>query len=182
MEELKRHSLALSLVAILCIIKFIIFPIVDWQNEKFSELYLLERQVVKSETLVNNKQSIDANVLKINMAIDQLSKVLYSADEKVDFELKKQQWFEEQIKSYKLTMKNFGWENPKFEKNTNVSEKIAKIQIDGATKNIIDFMLYLDVNEKHHKISSLSINVKGQNSDALGKATMRFKLHFYLKN
>ena len=55
MEEVKKYSLLLSILAMLFIIKIFIVPIIDWQNNTLLEINNIERKLGKIEKVLSKE-------------------------------------------------------------------------------------------------------------------------------
>jgi len=108
MHELKKHALALSLIATLIIIKFIFIPIADWQDDKQGQLALLERKVAKIDDLMLSKEKIVSWGAVLEQQITNLSNDFYIKQDGGKFKRKQQKLIEAEIKVFDLKMNNIG--------------------------------------------------------------------------
>ena len=62
MSELKKYKYPLFLILILCLFKFIIVPIFEWQDTLIAENKLLERKAKKVDGLLADESQLNIDL------------------------------------------------------------------------------------------------------------------------
>jgi hypothetical protein len=179
MQEIRQHKLALSLIALLISIKFIIVPIFSWQDAQLLELQLLQKQNSRIDNVLDHRQEIEDYGASLADALAASADLFLTSNNVATFQLEQQQWLEEKIKEHDLEANNIGWSPPQEYTQSNLVAHKVQLNIDGKTGNILAFMQALQAQAHYIEVSAFSLRFKGQNAQSLGSGRNRLNLIFY---
>lgn len=179
MQEIKKHKMALSLIALLVSIKFILIPILEWQDEQLVEISLLEKQTSRIDKVLDNKQQIEDYSARLKNTLASSEQLFLLASDSSAFELAQQQWLESKLKQYDLDANNIGWTPPYQDADSKLQGHNVQLNIDGKTTNIIAFIQDLQSQLHYIEIQAFNISLKRQSNLRLGTGRTRLNLVFY---
>jgi hypothetical protein len=179
MQDIKKHKIALSLIALLLIIKFVFVPVFEWQNETLLEVDLLQKQVSRIDNVLNNRQEIESYGDSLANSLAFSSELFLVSSDVSTFELEQQQWLELKIGEYELIAKNIGWSPSQKHAGSNLVAHNVQLNIDGNTSNIIKFIQDLQSQKYYIGVQAFNIRFKSQSGQSLGTGVTRLNLIFY---
>ncbi|MFD1621029.1 GspMb/PilO family protein [Thalassotalea marina] len=180
MEGLQKHTLLLSILATLLVAKFIVVPIIDWQNNKVSEIRLMEKKFNKTHNVIKHASSFKDINEQLNIQLKGLEQLLHTSESESIFKLKQQEKIESLLNNHQLTSQNIGWK-PSVSLNEFEIEKLTmSLSLSGDMDKILPFLWAIEVQRPYIEIDSFSITIRGQNQKSLGRATTaNLTLNFY---
>ncbi|MFQ3189628.1 MAG: 5-formaminoimidazole-4-carboxamide-1-beta-D-ribofuranosyl 5'-monophosphate synthetase [Paraglaciecola sp.] len=178
-QEFKKHKMALSLIAILISIKYVLIPIFDWQDEQHVEVNLLQKQVSRINRVLHNSQEIEDYSVLLKNTLATSETLFLSAIDSSTFELEQQQWLEGKLKQYELDANNIGWTPPQQYVDSKLLGHNVQLNIDGKTSNVIAFIQELQSQNHYIEIQAFNISFKRQSNLKLGTGRTRLNLVFY---
>ncbi len=180
MNELKKHALALSLIAILIIIKFLFIPIIDWQNEKQSRLALLERKIAKIDVLMQGKEEISnwKNVLEQQLV--NLSNDFYAKQDGEKFKRQQQKLIEAEVKAFNLKMNNIGWKTTIDNPVAPLTQYSVSYSFTGQGTEVINYLLSINAADKYSEIAEFNATFARKYPGQIGRLTIRLRRTFYM--
>jgi len=179
LEELKHNRYAILVILFIASLKFIALPMMDWQDEKVEQLWLLEKRLVKLDSLFENEDLLDEQIAKVNTLLPELESQLYSLEEG-EFKLAKQQEIEKQLSSFDLSLKSFGWLSSVELKDKGLTKLSGELAIEGRTERIILFLAELESSNKYIEVEKFNMNLRRPRQGRPGSASVRINVAFYL--
>ena len=150
MSLIKNKPLMLSVVAILAGMKFVIMPIVEWQDEKISVMHRQETQLNKGLTLLEGKETLVSSLTALSKKREALSKELLGEDQNAtSYQLRVQKVINTLIEKNDLRARNSNWLTP-LDKG-GIEEHRLELSFSGKQKNFIQFLL--DIEQQKPKIA-----------------------------
>lgn len=176
MNDLREKAPLLLVLIALVAVKFIIVPIIEWQDEKLVEIQTKERQLSKTISVIDREPLVnDALALVKNRTSKQLN--FYYAEPSMDaFKLVAQQNIESVFLKQELKVTNFNWTN---EIEGDISEVRAKVSFEGRTKDLASLQLELALFDKLINVPQFNVYVERMRTDSLGKARGTMTLVLY---
>ena len=181
MNELKKHALALSVIAILIYFKFIIVPMVDWQDEKLLKLALLERKITKVEQLLINKNSVQELQNSLGEYLTTLNHSFYPAQPIEAFKLQQQKRIEEELTNFGLNINSIGWKNNQTLNEAPLIQFRVDIAFGGKSEQVIEFLLSLSNHVLISEIVGLNLSFQRQRIGQLGSLRARITVVYYMQ-
>lgn len=179
MDELKKHSLLLTLLASLMVTKFIIVPIYQWQDNMLERIQLLTKKKVKIDNLLKQEARFNSEAKKIKGKVEQADSVFFAYEEESDFKLTQQKLLEELLAKYELRASNIGWQITTAMPELKSTNYQLRIQFSGDLLNLLNFMAVIETYQHKIQISDFYFSVRNQSNNELGSTNGWFILNFY---
>ena len=168
----------LGLVAILAVLRFVLVPILDWQDEQVLQLNLLEKRFSKVNELLVNDANYEGQFQAIEDAYQAERARLFTVVDEANFKLQQQVLIENIMAKYELKVNNFGW-NPAISKDAfGVFIYPAVLRIEGSSFSLMQAMSEIEALPQAVLIADFEFRVQNQFADSLGRASGRMVLHF----
>lgn len=182
MEELKNNSLAISLMIILTIIKFIVVPVMDWQNIKISEINLQARKLEKAENLLVHGEELLKTRQNLKLRVLTLKENFYEKQNQNVLQRKIQQTVEQELKALDLKVNTIGWQSKSIVDNTDLTQLRLEYRVEGKTVNVLKYLLNVNMKKNAPDVSILNLLFKTRAKGELGSVSAHIGLSFYMLN
>ncbi|MBE0360565.1 MULTISPECIES: hypothetical protein [Pseudoalteromonas] len=176
-----KHQLALGALALLIILKFIIVPLFDWQNEQLSQLANLQKRASKSQNVIINQNQISKSQQQINAQLKAINSLFISYKSEAEFKLAMQQQIEQTIASKQLQINTSSWLPSLLVANGQLMRHQLRLNIKGSTLNYIKLITLLENTAPKAELKTFNINLNGQNNEQLGRVEGTIELAFYMQ-
>ncbi|GAA5142102.1 hypothetical protein [Thalassotalea piscium] len=179
MDELKKHSLLITLMVILGAVKFILVPVYDWQDAQLAEIKLLAKKKSKIENILNQEETFQQNHEKLAAEVKKGNAVFFPYQKEADFKLTQQKLLESLFKKHQVAASNIGWQVITPIPEININSFQIRVQFTGETLNVIQFMGALERYPQRIEITEFYLDLANQSGKKLGKTNGWFMLKFY---
>lgn len=166
--KLNQNNLLLIL-SLIIVIKFVFYPIIDWQNEKIQKLSVVNKRLDKSigfvnrlPTLQKEKEEMDAYLATLKLDVDTYQEI--SA-----YQLTKQKEVELLFSNNKLKIVSFNWQD--IIATENGSQLKLMVKYSGKLKDFIKLHMAMSKFNRSTEITNLGLNTRGQKENSLGVFT-----------
>jgi hypothetical protein len=180
MNDLKKHALALSFIAILFSLKFILIPIIDWQNEQINSVLILERKIAKIENLLLSDDLFNEQHTNLSNALSNIEHGVFSYQEESTFQLQQQKIVESDLLKNALKISSIGWGNVVELDGLPLLQYPLEYRITGKTNKIIEYLIQLKTQDKLPDIKALNLSFRNQNQGELGSISARVRVTYYM--
>lgn len=178
LQELRRHKLALSVIAVLVVIKFLLVPLMEWQEQKVSEIALLESKQNRMQQIFSNQQQLESYQLRLQQRLQEAQRYFLPLKDDSAFQLEQQKWLEARVNEHELKLSNIGW-SPKLDMpELNAAVFRAQLSLEGRTLDVINFLQHLHSQSHYIEVRDMTINYSRQTARKLGRARVRLNLGF----
>lgn len=184
MDKELKQKLALFVIGLLALTKFIVMPEIESQNQLLNKIAQVKKTNNKYEYLLSKKQQY-ADFEKESKAIElSLSQNLITFNDQPEFLLQSQKQIESAIKESGLKVKRFIWFNGNDEAIIgNLYKKRIRLVLTGKTKNYIALHTWLKENEPKFRLDTMSLNHGKNTTISLGQSDGTFIISaFYFKD
>ena len=182
MAELKKHALLLSVMGFLLVIKFVIVPLMEWQEAIFVESAQLEKRLTKVEAVLANEDTISSGVLVLKREIAKVDALLFKSEAESIFKLEQQQLLEQLLESNELNASNFSWQAKTPLPELDAYKYQVNIRFDGKLANVINTLVALEAHTPWYEIENFNLTTKGNRNESLGFVSGgRVMLNIYVK-
>ncbi|WDE13270.1 hypothetical protein [Thalassomonas haliotis] len=168
MTELRKHAFLIAVLLLLVVIKFILLPIFQWQEQLSIENNRLEKKAAKISKVLTD----DGRVAEVRQQLVRQLKLgeslLFSYQEEAAFKLTQQQVFERLLEKHALKASNIGWQTGSALENVGLVKYQVKIKFDGKFVDVIAMFAELESSTPWLQIHDFNITSKGQKADDLG--------------
>jgi hypothetical protein len=180
MNELKKHSLALALIAVLVLIKFVAVPVIEWQDGKFNELALKEKRVNKSALIFSEQETLIKQALKADEIKSNIERRLVAADNIEAFKLNQLKAIESLVNKHNLKLQNVGWREPIYLQSDTIVKYPVLLRVSGNTIDYVSFLSQVNQSETFMEVDNFNLNIRRQTAVQLGTFNGSMIINFYV--
>ncbi|MDO6426501.1 hypothetical protein Q4489_05720 [Thalassotalea sp. 1_MG-2023] len=167
MSSVTRKNLLL-IVALLAVIRFVIVPIFEWQEEKIDDIDAKITRLDKAENVINRQAKLTTLLSDVQQSNEETEVLYHNFTSTNAMKLSLQQQVEKIFSQHSVKIKNFTWPN---ELPGNITELRAKVFFDGNTKDLAKLHLALSAQTKLFNIAEWTIHIRKMKEDSLGVAS-----------
>jgi len=175
-----KHQLALAALVLLVSLKFIVVPLIDWQNTQLAQLTNLEKRAAKSQNVIANQGQISQSQQSINAQLEAINELFVNTQREGEFKLAMQQQLEQTVASNQLQINTSSWLPSIAVANNQLIRHQLRLNLKGKMRDFITLITHLESQTPKAELKSLNINIKGQKTDALGNMSGSLELAFYM--
>lgn len=181
MAELKKHALALYLIGVLILLKFIFVPVIDWQDSVIAEHQLKQRKLSKANTLLNNKATLQEQAANLEEKLLNVAPYFYTWQEESVFKREQQQIIETELAKFDLRSKRIGWK----ESFPTDGQKVIKYNIEysfeGSGYQVINYLVALKMHSYLTDTPQTNLSFRGQGAGKLGIISVFLSRNYYMQ-
>jgi hypothetical protein len=179
MELFKRQPLLVGLLFLLLSIRFVIVPIIDWQNQSLEQIKSLQKKQQKTQVAIDREADNQMQLQNLESQKVAFNRLFFAAGNEAKFKLERQQWLEALLARHKLKVVNIGWMNSAKMQNVDVFKHSLQFGFEGHGTNIPAFQSEIEDSKEWIQLVSLSISMSKQNKLELGQARGNYQLNFF---
>lgn len=182
MAELKKHALLLLILIILVSAKFIILPVIEWQNTIVADIKLLDKRSQKvTRVITQNDNTIKLNQL-LSEEVKRGNELFFPYQTPSKFKLSQQKLIESLLDKYQLKSQNIGWQTSSELTSLYIIKHPLQLRFSGKTLDVIKFIAAIEKLEKNIEVIDFNLSLKKQNESSLGQCNGRVTLNFYVNS
>jgi len=182
MNELKKHTLSIAIIAILVFFKFVFMPIIDWQNEQLSTISMNERKIIKIERLIADEFEIIENKKLVESKLTQFKKFTFSHQPADVFQREQQKIIEAEFESSALNIRSIGWKAQLIIADTPITQFQIEYAFSGEAEKVIDYLLRLESKQPWLDLLNLQLSFRKQKAGGLGNLNARIRVGLHMLN
>lgn len=179
METFKQHPLLLTFLAVLVVLRFILVPVLEWQDSKIATINQLEKRVSKAERAIKTKEFNEQGLTDLLPYQKQVNELFYPTEPENTFKLARQQWLETLLAKHQVQSVNLGWQGSGEVKDLPLLKHKLELQFNANMVDFPAFQLALQDNPQLLEIDSLMLTLKGQRKEKLGRISGKMTMLFY---
>ena len=168
MNELKKHRFLLALITLLLVIKFIIVPLMEWQDSMVIDLKAKEKKLAKIEKVLSEQSVVTADREKLELMLDNTEKLFFATQAESVFKLNQQQAFEKLLTKHQITTVNFSWEAKTELTPLKLIRYQIKTRLDGQFENLVSLYVDLENSKPWLQINDFNLSTSGNVDNSLG--------------
>lgn len=180
MNDIKKHALALSLITLLLFLKFILIPLIQWQDNQINTVAMLERKIEKVDNLLLSDNVLNEQYLALSNALSNLEHEIFLYQEESTFQLKQQKIVESNLLKNILKVSSIGWQNTVELTQLPLLQFSLEYRISGKTNNVVEYLTQLKAQDKTPDIQALNFSFRNQNQGKLGSVSARIRVTYYM--
>lgn len=166
MQSQNKRKLMLGVLGLLILIRFILIPVFDWQQEQINEINEKEQRLSKTDNIITRLPYVNAASDKLKKSNSKLQERYFNQPSLNTFKLQLQQKIEKLFSEHNLKVTNFNWV---IEIPGEITQVRAKISFEGTTKDFAELQLNIAQLPKLLEIAQWTLHVKRMNANSLGK-------------
>ncbi|REL30228.1 hypothetical protein [Thalassotalea euphylliae] len=176
-ELLNNKPLMLGVIAFLAAIKFILLPVLDWQEDKLTSIGVLEERLLKTERLLSNESKMAEAVSSLSVKVGGLDDLLFTqGQDVVQFQLGHQEVIEGLLSENKLSVKRTSWLMPS--KTDEYEEHKVEITVSGSFKQLMTSLLAIEGLKPKVALASYTMNISRMKASSLRLGRVSGKITF----
>lgn len=176
MQPQNKRKLMLSVLAVLLIVRFVVVPIFDWQQQQIAQIASQSKKLAKVNRVIDRLPQISQALQNLQQSNQALQSHYYKSASLQAFKLQGQQQIERLFKVHNLQVKNFNWVT---DIPGTITQLRARISFSGKTKDLAMLQLALARQTKLLDIGQWTLRIKRMNDHSLGDVTGNFLLTAY---
>ncbi|WP_024611183.1 hypothetical protein [Pseudoalteromonas sp. TB64] len=181
MADLKKHTLALCFVGLLVLLKFILIPIMDWQDTLIAEQQLEHRKLNKTLALLKNDSAITKQLTELNILLSDITPLFYKWASEAEFKREEQQKIESQLTKYELTSKRIGWKESFPNEGASILKYSIEYAFEGDGYQVLNYLIELKAEKHLVDTPQMSFSFRGQKAGKLGIISVFIRRDYYMQ-
>ena len=176
-----KQQIALGVLALLIVLKFIVVPLFDWQNEQLANLANLQKRVSKSQNVIANQTQITQSQQRISAQLKAINSLFINYKPEDEFKLAMQQQIEKTVANQQLQINTSNWLPSILVANKQLMRHQLRLSIKGKMLDFTKLITELESVTPKAELKTFNINSKGQNAEQLGRVDGIIELAFYMQ-
>jgi len=166
----------IGVLVVLLVARFILMPIIDWQQEQITQITAKEQRLIKTNNIIARLPQIHIALEQLKQGNKQQQSRYFNKASSNNFKLQLQQKVEALFSTHNLKVTNFNWVA---EITEQIIQARAKITFEGTTKDFAMLELAIAQLPKLLSIKQWSLHIKQMNDHSLGNANGSIVLTAY---
>jgi hypothetical protein len=179
MQVLRNYPYLTGLLVLLLVLKFLLVPLIQWQNETLWSIKQNHKRLSHAATASVNMSTNQRELSRLQQQLKQIQGVFYPPQKEASFKLEQQQLLESLLAKHHFTVSNIGWTYSAQVLGQPLIKHQLSVSFDGDTFDLPSLYLTLDRNPQWIDVMSFSFNLMGQNEKSLGRFRGSLDLVFY---
>ncbi|TDP40237.1 hypothetical protein DEU29_102137 [Idiomarina aquatica] len=147
MTKTRQYQL-LSIVAVLVIIKFVVQPILEWQNETLDNIAVSERRLESGLDAIEKSDEYELKAIQLGQELSNSKGGLMSFVGANAFQLEQQTAFENIASQHNITVESASW-SPMQTMDNGILEHRLDVTLIGDTEDIIALQAQLELENEN---------------------------------
>ncbi|ABV37626.1 hypothetical protein Ssed_3022 [Shewanella sediminis HAW-EB3] len=173
---MNNKPLLLGALAVLFLLKFIVVPVIEWQDEAVLETKNLQSKIDKSQSHIKDLPNLVKYKDQLEVSLTKAKETIERYNDASRYQISKQRQFEALFKEHQLTMSSSNWRD--VVKTDNGSTFQLQVQFNGMLSDFIAFHLQVNAMGPSVVIGNLGLNIRGQSQASLGYMTGNMVIFF----
>jgi hypothetical protein len=164
---MNNKKLLLSLLSLMLALRFIIVPLIDWQNSMLDETQRLQTKLDKSSSFIDNLPKLVAYKDTLSAELErrhQAGEVYYDVGR---YQIEKQRQFEQLFDENNIKISSSDWFEPIVTKQGTTLQ--LKLQFAGKLSQFIHLQTQIATLSNDIRVADLSLSMQNQSSTSLGR-------------
>lgn len=171
--------LMVSSASLLFAIKFVVLPILEWQNERLVSINLESKRLAKLSLASENIPQASASLTQYQTANAKLADLFFNQEP--SFQLKRQQQLEKTLERFSLSAQRFGWSEAISLEKQNVIKYRADMQLKGRFVDFLRWHIEIGTLAPVIQVERFSLRRNRVAKGKLGLITVDVNLAFYAR-
>ena len=178
--EIQKNQTLLVIVAVLLLLKLVIEPVINWQNQQIASNANLLKKVTKSEAVLSQQQQLNIVKSQVAVHLQQLTPLYYPYQSDTQFKLVQQQRVEGYLSKHQIKVSNIGWQALlKLDEQQLIRHQML-LTLQGKSSDLVALMQELETLSPRINIAEFNVSLKGQDAEQLGRVDGTARLVFYM--
>ncbi|WP_281556604.1 hypothetical protein [Thalassomonas sp. RHCl1] len=180
-QVIKQYGLLLSLLVFLLIVKFIIVPIYEWQQQTQATNALLSHRLQKSTFALDNRNEIARLVQNTQEQLIAAENLFFDYEDENAFQLNQQQWLEKQFELHNIAVSNIGWQTAVPLDSLGLSQHEVQVSFKGNAFDIQKIQVFFESQAKWIEFVDFNYRFGRRRGSKLSDISGRMSLRFHMQ-
>jgi uncharacterized membrane protein YcgQ (UPF0703/DUF1980 family) len=173
---MKKNIVLITILSVLVLVKFVLVPVFDWQNNKMEQITQLERKIKKSKDYIVRLPEMTAQQEQLTTVINTYKEQTDTYNDIGRYKLNKQRQLEALFSQYNVEIKALNWRD---EVSTEQGISIPMyLQFTGQLKSFINLKLDILASGSNIELEKFNLNIAGQLEKSLGRVNGNLTIVF----
>ncbi|REL34891.1 hypothetical protein [Thalassotalea euphylliae] len=169
----------IMLLALLLVAKFILVPIIEWQDELIADTSVKKRQALKAERLLSIETELKQTIENLDEQVAKLNTHVPKVDED-NFKINTQKSLVGIFNSHKIKIERAAWLVPP--DRGNMYPVTIQLSLSGRMSDFLASHYDIEANFPAAKIEELRININRHLEKSMGTFKGRISLKFFIQS
>ena len=180
-QQLQQHSNALLLISALIVVKFIVMPTVEWQDDTLVSNALLEKRLNKSAFAIDKKTQMQQMLAQSTNQLKKIQQLTFDHQATNRFQLNQQKYFEALFEEFQIEITQLVWQAAIPRNQWLLTQYEVKLRIKGALVNLQKLQAALESQPQWFASNSFNYRLEKLRKNNLGKVTGRMSITMYMQ-
>ncbi|WDE03948.1 hypothetical protein SG34_021635 [Thalassomonas viridans] len=180
-QVIKQYGLLLSVLVFLLLLKFIIVPVYEWQQQTQATNALLSHRLHKSTFALNNRTEIAVQVQEMQKQLSSAGNLFFDYKDENVFQLNQQQWLEQQFERHDISVSNIGWQTAVPLASLGLIQHEVLVSFKGNAFDIQRVQVFFESQGKWIEFVDFNYRFGKRRGDKLSDISGRMSLRLYMQ-
>ena len=177
-----KHQVMLLAVLLLGVMKFVLVPILEWQESYLDEIKIKQNKLVKIQDAIENQDLYAMSINTFNQRLQEAGTSAYEIQDMTGFQIAQQNIIENMLTDSGLKVTRLGWTDSTALGVEDMA--LLDVRFTGMTKAAFDFIAKVEAISPGPKVFQYNYEIRGHRNKALGTVTgfVRLSYPYRVKN
>lgn len=180
LSDLKKHATLLIVLVILVVVKFIVVPIIEWQEGLILENESYQSRIDRVQGLSENRERLQQSLNTVEKQQQLAQSLVHQYSDEATFKLKLQKLLDSYAAKYNVKVSNVNWLTTVEMIDGAIIKFPIRMKVRGPTSKVVQFINYLESLSPIIDVDALNLNVKRQSGRALGSIDGQLTINLYM--
>jgi hypothetical protein len=166
--EIIKYKHYLLIIAALILANYVVVPLDEWQTEQQQSLQLLNKQYNKTQSLLNNKDQLAAQLVKSQANLAKVEKIIFVNSSEDKFKLMVQSLIEKELSVGECQIERIGFKGS-IEVSADIQRWTMEVRFNGDINCMTTATRKVESLSPHLKITGFNFNHRGLTQEVTGK-------------
>ncbi len=166
---MNNKPMLLTLLAVLFVLRFVVVPIFDWQNQAIADTQSQQHKLDKSAAYIDDLPKLTAFKEELTAALAARNAASETYNDIGRYQIAKQRQFEQMFKASEIEIKSSNWLDP-IATAKGVTLQL-RLQFSGKLNQFIGLHTQIAAMGNSVNVTNLSLSMRGQTEESLGTFT-----------
>ncbi|WP_462170284.1 hypothetical protein [Pseudoalteromonas xiamenensis] len=181
-ELVEQRPFLVVLLTILIVVKFLLQPLFEWQEQKQQEIAMLSNKLTKYRAIDQAEASLNDTADMTVKRLNSIQTLFYPSQDTTLFQLEQQKIIEKELEANNIVVNSFNWELPFNIPSSEVVKLMAIINIEAKAEGNLKWLLDREKSAPTFFVDEFNLRLLTKsNSEILPAIAGEYKLTFYMQ-
>ncbi len=156
-----RNKLLIFVLGLLLVVRFVLVPWLEWQDEQALKLQTLTKQLVRSEALLGAREEVLNQSTTATLRADELKTGLTKTSDPAQYRVEFQQELQSKLDNIKVQLSSFEWMNDQPLGVFALTRGRINLRLQGSLADIVQAHAMLELDYPGVQIRDLRASLQG---------------------